>query len=315
MHRSGTNFLSDLLLLHPRCEAGLPAEDFLVAHTDLLVKYARSTSKEWSPHWKVKQYLDQPEWVVMRHIGEGLMSFLKLQVEAEATHDDQKILAPSPQKRLVTKTPSVKNLQNFFKIFPNAQLIVLIRDGRSVVESGMQSFRWNFEVRAHAWADAARTILACAPQTPNTDGRYLIVKYEDVYQETEKEMKRILSFLGLETNCYDFEKAANLPVRGSSEEHRKGKGHHHWEPIEKTPDFNPLTRWSYWGQAKRRRFNWIAGEYLAYFGYCQPTELKVSVFWQIWNVILDIRYAVRTVLAQLKRLLMKLWRGRVPAQC
>ncbi len=302
MRRSGTNFLHDLLLLHPNCEAGLPAEDFLMAHADLLVKYAKSVCGKWNSGWRVKQRLDQPERVLTRHIGKGLVSFLSLNVEAVATSDNEKILAPSSPKRLVTKSPSVENLKDFFKVFPDAQLIVIIRDGRSVIESGLQSFHWDFEVMTHAWADAARTILEFTQQSPNTDGKYLIVRYEDIFQDTEKEMKKILSFLGLEEHQYNFKEAANLPVKGSSEELRKGKEHFHWKPMERTPDFSPLSRWSYWSQAKRKRFYWIAGKYLARFGYIQPAELQASGPWQIWNYVLDVKYALRPALVRARRL-------------
>lgn len=305
MPRSGTNFFHDLLLLHPQCEAGLPAEDFFTAHSDLLVKYVQSISKKWKPHWKIKQHLAQPEWVAMQHIGEGLISFLNLKVGPEALNGDQQTSNPSPQKRVVTKTPSVKNLENFFKLFPKAQLLILVRDGRSVIESGMYSFQWNFEVMTHAWADAAKTILEFQQCLPDSEFSYLVVRYEDVYQQPEKELKKIFSFLGLDTDCYDFQQAVHLPVRGSSEHHRKGKEHLHWKPIEKTQDFNPLQRWSYWSRAKHQRFNWIAGKYQLHFGYCQPTDLEFSVLWQIWNFVLDIKWIIRSILAGIKRFVMK----------
>lgn len=301
--RSGTNFLQDLLVLHPHCQPGLAGEDFLTAHSDLLLKYVKSVSKEWKPHWKIKKYIDQPEQLVLQHLGEGLVSFLNLRVGPDVTTENETILDQSPLKRLVSKTPSVEKLSNFFALFPQVHLIILVRDGRAVVESAKSTFNWNTEVVIHKWANAARTILEFERQTSHSDYRYLIVRYEDVYQETEKELKRIFSFLDLDPDCYDFEKAANLPVRGSSELRKQGKVH--WNPVERPPDFDPLNRWSDWSQAQRRRFNWIAGEYLVHFGYCQPDELKDSFFWRIWNFILDIKWLIRSLLARTKRFLME----------
>jgi protein-tyrosine sulfotransferase len=301
--RSGTNFLHDLLVLHPHCQASLAGEDYLTAHSQLLLKYVKSVSKGWKPHWKIKKYVDQPERLVVQYLGEGLISFLSLRVGPDAILENEMILGQSPPKRLVTKTPSVENLSSFFTLFPQAYLIILIRDGRAVVESSKNTFRWNVEVVTRNWVNAARTILEFEQQVSNPDHRYLIVRYEDLYQETEKELKRIFSFLALDANCYDFEKATNLPVRGSSELYKKGKVH--WNPVEKLPDFNPLSRWSYWSQARRRRFNWIAGKYMVHFGYCQPAELDVSFIWQIWNFILDIKWIIRTMLARTKQFLME----------
>lgn len=302
MPRSGTNFLHDLLVLHPHCQPSLAGEDFLTTHSDLLIKYIKSVSKEWKPHWKIKKYIDQPELLALQYLGQGLVSFLNVRVGPDATIENGTILGQSPVKRLVSKTPSVKNLSNFFALFPEVHLIILVRNGRSVIESGIHSFGWNFEVMTHAWANAAKTILEFERQVSNSDYHYLIVRYEDVYQETEKELRKIFSFLGLDPNCYDFEKAANLPIKGSSELHKQGKVH--WNPVERSPDFNPLSRWSDWSQAQHRRFNWIAGEYMVHFDYCQSYELKVSFFWKIWNFILDVKWMIRSILAHIKRFLI-----------
>lgn len=300
--RSGTNFLHDLLVLHPNCQPGLASEDFLTAHSDLLVKYVNSVSKTWKPHWKIKKYIGQPEQLVLQYLGEGLVSFLNLRVGPDINPEDETTLDQSPVKRLVSKTPSVKNLSNFFALFPGVYLIILVRDGRGVVESSKNTFRWNSEVVTRNWAAAARTICEFERQVSSPDCRYLIVRYEDLHQETEKELKRIFSFLDLDPNCYDFKQAANLPLKGSSELHKKGKVH--WNPVERPPDFNPLNRWGHWNQAKRQRFNWIAGKYQVHFGYCQPTELNFSILWQVWNIILDIKWIIRSVLARIKKSVM-----------
>jgi hypothetical protein len=294
MPRSGTNFLYDLLLLHPECYAGLAEEDFLTVPSDLLVQYTKSVSGLWFSRWRVKRYIDQPDRLLAQYIGEGLLSFLNLKVESESNP------AQFSQSRLVTKTPNVKNLQHFFTIFPDAYLIIIIRDGRAVVESGMNTFKWNFETMTRAWAEAARIILEFEQQSP--PGKYLVIKYEDLYLETERQIKKILSFLNLDPTCYDFEKAANLPVRGSSQLHKKGQEYRHWKPVERTPDFNPMTRWSHWGQARHERFNWLAGKYLTQFGYCQEGQVKSSTWWSIWNVIMDVKWNFRIRAGQLKRL-------------
>ena len=51
--RSGTNFLCDLLLLHPDCAPAIEPvhEDLFLEHSDHLVAFARSVRAAWDPRW------------------------------------------------------------------------------------------------------------------------------------------------------------------------------------------------------------------------------------------------------------------------
>ena len=57
--------------------------------------------------------------------------------------------------RLVTKTPTVKNLGLFFQLFPTSKLLVLVRDGRSVVESAVRTFDRPYGHAAREWASSS----------------------------------------------------------------------------------------------------------------------------------------------------------------
>ena len=227
--RSGTNFLSDLLCLHPDCAAPAPIfEDHLTYHADLLIQYAKNVSQSWRPSWNISKDLQAS---LSSSLGNGLIEFLSLRVG---------------DNRLVTKTPSVRNLQHFFTAFPGAHLLVLVRDGRDVVESMVRGFAVNPEWAMRRWAEAARTILHFQESNPNTDSKYLIVRYEDLVESLQTELRKILVFLGLNVETYDFESATHLPVRGSSTLRTPGEEPVHWEPIEKPTDFNPVQRWRQW---------------------------------------------------------------------
>jgi hypothetical protein len=91
----------------------------------------------------------------------------------------------------------------------------------------------------------------------------------------------------------------NLPVRGSSEFHGK-KENIHWDPVKKTPDFNPLQRWSHWGRALHERFNWISGRYLVQFGYEEKRYATNQRLWVVRNKTLDIKWRVETIGQTLK---------------
>jgi hypothetical protein len=313
MQRSGTNYLHDLLCLHPCC---LPSEvifeDFLVAHSDLLVDYARRVYASYPPHWRIEEKIGPSEGLLCQCIGNGLVSFLNSQLLKGAVADQISTgesvsgrSAGSSMMRLITKTPTIRNLQHFFNLFPHSQLLIIVRDGRSVVESGIKSFDWDFEESVHAWASAARTIAQVEPELQPFAGRYMIVRYEDLHSNTERQLTRILSFLGLDTDLYDFELAKNLPVKGSSETRQKEADSVHWVPLEKTESFDPVMRWSSWSPAQHRRFNWLAGDCLKQFGYRQRNFSTNRGLWKLWNHLLDIRWKARARLRRLSLVLNK----------
>ena len=275
--RCGTNFLSDLLCEHPDCGAPAPIwEDFLVAHADLLDRYVSTVCGRWNPRWGADEAARSR---LASHLGSGLVSFL-------AEHTET--------KRVVTKTPLVDNLSQFFKLFPDAYLLILVRDGRAVVESGVKTFGWYRDSAIHKWADAARTVLEfdAAHKGSAEEKRYRIVRYEDLWTHLEEELRAILKFLDLDVEAYDFRAATSLPVRGSSTLGQRGTDAVHWEPVEKTSEFDPMSRFRHWGRAKHERFRWVAGRYLEHFGYEEIRFARNHWLWSLWNVILDIGWVI-----------------------
>jgi hypothetical protein len=266
--------------MHPDCDASAPWEDYLLLHSDSLNEYIASISGHWSPKWGVEGES------LYRNLGDGLISFLAAQIG---------------EKRLVTKTPSVYNLRYFFKFFPDAYLLVVVRDGRAVVESGVKTFGWDYEMAVRNWAEGARTILHFDQANKNSNSRYLLVKYEELYSNPQAELIRIFNFLELDVEAYDFEAAVNLPVRGSSAFRGQDPTNVHWKPVEKTADFNPLLRWSHWDRALHERFNWLAGQYLVQLGYEEKRFPSNRTLWVAWNKMLDHKSRTKLVVRRLKR--------------
>ena len=137
-----------------------------------------------------------------------------------------------------------------------------MRDGRDVVESGVRSFDWDFDKACELWAEGARTVAAAADQGVP----FLLVKYEDVFADQRTEMLRILEFLELDANAYDFAVAASLPVVGSSTFGKRGS-RVNWEPVPRTADFMPIGRWKSWSADQQETFSRIAGDWNLHFGY------------------------------------------------
>lgn len=255
--RSGTNFLSDLLCLHPDCVPAHPLdEDFFHFHADLLERWAGRTAVRWHLDWGVSQ--SGPDRL-LASLGRGLLAHLRETAEAYGGPG-----AGAP--RIITKTPSVKNLGLFPRLFPGVPAVVLLRDGRAVVESLIRSFGGQYEARIRSWAWAARVILETALADPAPDSPFCVVHYRDLLERPETELRRIFSFTGLDPDKFDFEQSQRLPVRGSSTFRRSDDGVD-WRPVERTDEFQPLRRWADWPAALHARFNWLAGPEMEALGY------------------------------------------------
>lgn len=287
MPRSGTNFLADLLTIHPQCALPKPIwEDYVLRHAQLLEEYGRCTARHWNPGWGVSE---AEETELLRSLGDGILDFLQRRIPAE--------------RRLVTKTPSVHNLDRIPRLFPEAHVLVIVRDGRAVVESGRRTFGWEYDRATRRWRDAAREIQRFEASV-GPDLRYRRVRYEDLHRNVEEELRGLLNFLGLDPGRYDFGRAIDLPVKGSSEL-AAGSGEVHWSPVERPEEFQPLRRWHDWERARHERFNWIAGPELQAFGY-EPVEGDGATRWRLWNLEKDLRHrtsrAVRATGRDIRRL-------------
>lgn len=289
MQRSGTNYLNNLLLLHPDCEyPGYVWEDYLLAPAEYLDKYANSVYSNWDPAWKTKLVELSGSNPLLRYLGEGLGLFFRNQFTSRSRQRiDNKMQGETSGRsaKLVTATPSIKGLKYFFDLFPDACLLIIIRDGRSVVESGVKTFDWDCEHAMRRWRDAAQTILQFV-QTAEQK-RYLVIKYEDLCTNTKQEMTKILSFLELDVERYDFNAAANLAVMGSSEL-RSSEGEIHWNPREKKSSFNPVKRWNNWGRSLHERFNWLGGRPQKQYGYDIVQYETHRTLWRLWNRGIDV---------------------------
>ena len=276
MPRSGTNFLHRLLCRHPECGAinTTPVrEDYLTHHIGWLGRYLGRLRWQWG-HWGADSNFVAPLAV---HVGKGLTGFLGTLTEAP---------------RFVSKTPSVTNIDSFFDYFPHAHLLVIVRDGRSVVASGMSGFGWNFETASRHWAQAARRILNFSLKHADKSHRFKIVSYEQLNANTVETLEEIFSFLNLDASVFDFEAALDLPVYGSSYMKESGK-QVTWKPQEKKKGFNAGERWNSWDLNRHHRFNWIAGEELEAFNYKPVREGSAGFGYVAKHQFKDMLYSAR----------------------
>ena len=294
--RSGTNFLSDLLLLHPDCAPGLDPvrEDLFLDRSDSLAKFVDDLEAAWDPRWGSVTGVVRSR--LCASLGEGLVAFLRV----------------DRRRRLVTKSPSVHHLERFFTFFPDASLLVLVRDGRAVTQSAMLTFGWTFERAAHAWAEAAEEIDRFRRTHAASSARWRLVRYEDLVEDLDVTLLDVFRSVGLDPGVYDMEAAQRLPVRGSSFHHGSDRTDVHWDPVPRTEGFAPTERWCDWDPERIDRFEWLAGRQLRAFGYptggrgrrSAPATLKQATMdasWTARRAIAAVRHAAGTASRPLRR--------------
>lgn len=252
--RSGTNYLFDLVTLHEDCAPGRApvAEDFFLHHVDVLDRYVDAVAGSWMPEWG--DYDDDIDEQLLAGLGRGLISFLTV----------------DPTRRLVTKTPSPRHIDRFPVLFPDADLAVLVRDGRSVVHSAMATFGWDVDHATRRWTTGAAAIRAFVER--GTNGAARLVRYEDLVDDPGPAMSDLFTHFGLDRSRYDYDAARTLPVRGSSSLLEQGHDAVHWRPVPTADDFTPKERWRSWPDELLERVEWLAGDHLRYFGYELATD-------------------------------------------
>jgi hypothetical protein len=249
--RSGTNHLWDLLALHP--DFGVPApvwEDALVQEAHHLWRYIDMLDaffRDLHPEFGVHEFLrsDLPP-----AIGRGLRSFLEDRIPEHS--------------RLLTKTPSVRNLDRFFELFPDAYLLTIVRDGRAVAESCVRTFGWTYEDAIRHWVTGAETILRF--EDGGVPPRYRRIRFEDLAEGDDAYVRDLVAFVGADPDRLDVERVHALPVRGSSTFTGEG-GAINWGEVPRTNEFRPTARAEHWDGALQSRYAWLAGEAAERLGY------------------------------------------------
>jgi hypothetical protein len=275
LQRTGTNHLWDLFGLHPDVELLLPVfEDHLIRWSPHLEAYVEDVTRCWSEEWEVP---DSEGENLMLALGGGLRSWL----------------ADRSQQRVVTKMPSVEQAQNFSKLLPDCPLVVIVRDGRSVSESGVRSFGWSYERAFRRWNTAAQITLELQQQHADNPN-FTVVRYEDIVEKPTEVMRQLCLTTGLEVERYPFDEIAAVPVRGSSTlRSDQGESEIHWTPVERSDSFNPTERWRSWDDHLHRRFAAVAGPAQEALGYAlEPTDGSDSLQERAGDVrdYLDVRW-------------------------
>jgi hypothetical protein len=196
--------------------------------------------------------------------------------------------------RLILRSPTTEGIAAATTLFPDARVLVLVRDGPATVESGRRSFRWPYEEAMQAWRQSVRRILTFLASADGS--RCQLVRFEDLTADPAREIARVIAFLGLDPALYPFNRVDEIPVFGSSSFGRtEGEGVH-WRPVPKDPSFDPLARAESWPPRRLARFAWLAGAEHRKLGYLVH---PLSPMVRVWNVVLDGVYGAWRIAIQI----------------
>jgi len=256
LNRSGTNFIEKALLLHPALAVpSIFTEDYLLRYSDLLIEYYERTSPHWSLHNKVPDP-DVIRDAFLQHLGISLLDFFRPYTSAG--------------KRLLLTTPRPHNLDNMSTLFPEAQMVIIIRDGRDTVESAAKTFKH----KGHAhwmkqWAVGSDYVLEFMHAHRRDEGaRWICIRFEEMYDNTNAVVERVLEFAQLDGGQYDWEALRTLPVYGSSSNMTFDNAQQPiWGATSRDRSFDPIARWAHWPWLRKLLFKRIAGRQLVAFGY------------------------------------------------
>lgn len=257
MPRCGTNFLIDVLGNHS--DVFREPNQIWEFHHFINVEYLHNYMNRLK---KSKHMRELDIFRFRRHIGSAWIKYMREFV------DDVK-------KRILLKEPWVKNLEYFFDYFPEAHLVIIVRDGRNAVASAMKAgfvasvaraMRVNFvapplnqpsdfEMVCRLWNESAlKVVELLSNDFSDRQNQVLLVRYEALYQNIAEETKRILDFCKLSHDSFDLGKLEVMPIRGSSFLRNSNGNMDFTQGIQPDEKFDPLHRWRSWTQKQHRVF-------------------------------------------------------------
>lgn len=254
MPRSGTVYLGELLKLHP--EIYVYPNDIrelpFLTHAGELFSFQRMFFQTYKMN---RGRIGKND--LMCVFGAGVMKYLLSFVPDE--------------KYCLMKVPHVQFVNEFFTFFPFEKLILLIRDGRDVVHSTLNTWKnRKFREVCKRWNLSAKLFLRMKEHFGNDCDKVRFVYYEDLLKNPYETIKAVLKGFGIAYNGYPRESIEQLPIRGSSAIKVDGKVS--WEPKENNGKIILTGKWKSWKRREKRIFKSICGKTMVRTGYIEDLD-------------------------------------------
>ena len=252
MRRSGTNFIGQLLGLHPNI-CSYPGKVWEVPLLSTSPHLIDAQETFLNGYQRNREHFNQTDFLPL--FGSAFIAYMHSYV-------------PKEQQMLI-KVPGVEQIWNFANLFPNERLIILQRDGRDLVASTMKSWPgYEFVDICKKWKKSQELVLKLK-QHPES-AAYSFIRYEDAVSTPETFVKQLLASLKVDDGSYPYDQINQLPVKGSSEIRVNGKMT--WKDVKKPKSFNPVGRWRSWTDQQKSTFKKICGETLIRSGYADNAD-------------------------------------------
>jgi len=250
LSRSGTVYVGELLRLHPELHA-YPFELWEVPFLQLAGDLVKLQEKFFRIYEQNRGKIAEEDFLPL--FGASMIGYL--------------YTAATDGQRILLKVPSVRYLNRFPVMFPHEHLLVLVRDGRDLVESTLRTWpQMNFIQVCLHWNRAARMVLGANQHLSNTRPTgYWLARFEDAIADPAAFVREACARFELDVERYPFDLISGIPVQGSST--LAGRGQVRWEAVQRPQDFSPTGYWQKWGPLKKWLFNRIAGHSLVELGY------------------------------------------------
>jgi len=247
--RCGSNFVANTLALHPSISA-FPRQIYelpLLAMATASISWYHEFLSRFPRNAKVLDPYESLVW-----LANGMIRALQ---------------AEAGSRTILLKCPNMHNIDLFDCIFPEDMLVLVVRDGRDIVESSTRSFSGHLFAKNRRqltieWKQATDAALRVKAER---EQRTLLWRYEDLVAGGEELLREDLPLLGLDPDEFPYDALSQLPVFGSSTNDAAGQVD--WRPAERHENFRPVGRWQHWSKRQLEAFERRAGSTMKTMGY------------------------------------------------
>jgi hypothetical protein len=185
---SGTSLMHNILSQH-EATGTMPVDGHFI-QTQLPTPWGHGVERIWGT---------RPDIFRMTEADGGAARARRLKRQWGARYDD-----PSCPILLEKTPPNALRMRWLNQHFGNAHFIGMVRHPYAVAEGIHRKSGWPLEVAARQWRMTNEMMLEDAEAVP----RWLLVRYEDLTERTDEVVESVASFIGLEPEGIDTDRAS-----------------------------------------------------------------------------------------------------------